>query len=426
MAAVTGATWSADNFLKNVYIRTIQTQYVRDLVLMQNIRKGSDKVVPIQTGGAKAIWSIRTGRNGNGTASGVEDAYPSATAQSGAQPESNLKRFSKTISITTALMDMARTDKQAFVNRYTDEMDNSIEDFKEDINRQMWLDGTGVIGVVGAIASNTSAAPTVTLDSTATHRWNPIVRPFMAHTTPRVQVYTTGAALQGTGYVSSVSLANGTIEITWDAGTPTLNVGDYIYYELAKGKEMTGLESIVGTGDIYGITAASYPIFQAGLVRSTFEDPTETALERLRSTGAQNGAKYKFGVTTWGVQAQYGTLLTNLKRFVNTVELKGGFDSQESPEDSFTGPMYQGVGPLIADNWCPQGVNPNTGWLVLPDTRYLFLQQTGEPKWDDADGKILKFVPGYGKYNAYWYWYAELCADRRNTMVIHKNMNSLV
>lgn len=431
MAVTDGATWSADNFLKTVYLPYLQTQYVRDNVFLSMCRKGSEYVTTQPTGGAQANWAIRTGRNGNGTAYSREGAYPRASRQSGAQPYSSLKALAKQIQITTLLMDAAKNNKQAFRDSFTDEMDSSIEDFKEDISRQLHLDSTGIIAVAGSLTNNTTNAITVTLDSTATHRWNPIVKPFRDYTQPRVQVYTTGGTLQGTGYVSSVDQTNGAIVITFDsAATPTLNVGDYIYYESAKGTELTGYESIAGTGNLFNVTVSSYPSWQAALVRTTFEDPTEANMDRLRAAGMANGGKYKCALTTWGVQAKYSSLLFDRKRWDNNVEMKGGTPGTEDTaagdngEFKFNGPYFHGVGPLIADNWVPQGTNANTGWVELPDFRYLFFQQTGEPKWDDADGRVLKPNVGYGLYTAAYYWFAEFCANRRNTHVLHKNMNA--
>lgn len=432
MAITDGATWAADNFLKNVYTDYIRTQYPRDNVLLSNIRKGSEHVTVLTTGGAQAVWAIRTGRNGNGTAYTRESAYPRASRQSGAQPTSTLKATAKQIQITTLLMDAAKTNKQSFVNRFTDEMDTSIEDYREDLSRQLYLDTTGIIGVAGALANNTTNVITITLDSTAAHRWNPIVKPFRDYTQVRLQVYTTGGSLQGTGYASAVSQSNGTIDITFDSGaTPTLNVGDYIYYESGKGNELTGMESIIGTSTLFGVNPSTYPSWQAALVRTTFEDPTEVNMDRLRAAGMQNGAKYKCALTTWGVQAKYSSLLYDRKRWDNNVEMKGGDGSSENTaagdngEFKFTGPYFHGVGPLIADNWVPQGTNANTGWVVIPDFRFLFFQQTGDPKWDDADGRVLKPNVGYGVYTAAYYWFSDLCCDRRNTHVIHKNMNAL-
>lgn len=428
MAYQDGQKWSSYNFLKNMYEGRPVRQYVRDNLLMQLVATGSEHVKYVQGGGAKVIWALQTGRNGNGTAMGAESNYPRASRQSGTQPESNLKSFGKQVRVTKFLMEAAKNNQQAFANGFDKEFSDMKDDFAEDISRQMWLDGSGYVGQVGS-----SSGMVITLSTTATHRWDPITRPFGGHTEPRVSLIQSAAVVtNSTGYLSAVSQANGTVTLTPDSGSPTITDLDYLVYEGAYGIEMTGLESIIGTASLFGVDPATYANWQSPLVRTTNEDPTETNIARLLKAGQANGGKYNFALTTWGVSKRFATLLYDRKRFGN-VEVAGGDKDtakQTAEGVTFSGPMFEGIGPLVADNWCPQGTDTNTGWLALLHMEDLMIQQTGDPGWDDADGQVIKHLPGTyglsGNYGAAWRWDAELCCSRRNRFVIHKNLNALV
>jgi hypothetical protein len=182
----------------------------------------------------------------------------------------------------------------------------------------------------------------------------------------------------------------------------------------AYGNEITGLSAIVNTGasagtfnNLFSVATASYPKW-ASFVRTTGEDPTETSLQYGWKESTRQGAKIKFLISTFGVQSKYGTLLTAFKRYVNTLELKGGFK----------GPEFNGV-PMIADNYCPK----NNLFYIDPDV--LEIVHADDIGWMDQDQRMLKFVPDYAAYDAILLYFAEFITSHRNALSRHNNLNEL-
>jgi hypothetical protein len=95
------------------------------------------------------------------------------------------------------------------------------------------------------------------------------------------------------------------------------------------------------------------------------------------------------------IRDAYAALVVADKRFVNTLNLDGGFKALE----------YNGM-PWVAEVDC----QPNTVFFL--DMEHLFLMQMGDWKWMDRDGAILSRVSGSDAYEAAIVWYSDLATDR--------------
>jgi hypothetical protein len=85
-------------------------------------------------------------------------------------------------------------------------------------------------------------------------------------------------------------------------------------------------------------------------------------------------------------------LFAENKRFVNTVELQGGFKAIS----------YNGI-PIVVDKFCPKGT------MYFLNTDHFALHQLCDWQWlEGDDGKVLKQIPGKPVYTATLVKYAEL------------------
>lgn len=411
------STFSAYSFLKTVFLTGIHDQFADNNVFLSNLDRNSDH---IPTGGSTATWAIRDSRNSGVGAYPTGGPFPTAGVQGGAQPTQVTKNFAGSVTFDLKLMKQAKTDKQAFVKYTADEMERSLIDFKADLNRQI-LNGP-TLGTVGSI----DGSGVVTLSTTATPRPNPVTLYFQDMIGAHVTVYqsdgTTVRIADTT--VTAFSDANGTVTI---ASFASVGAGDIIArLSSTSTVEMTSIRSIIGTGDIYGVSASTHPRFK-GNVLTTPTDPTEAVLGYMRTLGAKNNAKYKFALTSWGAQLNYVAIMADRKRAVNTVDLKGGYDIQKDADDKFSGPEFAGVGPILADNYISCGTGANTAEFLFIDPNAIFFQQAGEADWmEDDKGNMMFPVANSPAFNSFYVWFADLCAYQRNGLVRHTAINEMV
>jgi hypothetical protein len=109
----------------------------------------------------------------------------------------------------------------------------------------------------------------------------------------------------------------------------------------------------------------------------------------------KNGGSVKMVIGDHDMRDAYAALVVADKRYVNTMDLDGGFKGLE----------INGV-PLVADVDCM----PNT--LFFIDTDHLQIMQMNSWSWMDKDGAVLSRVSGSDAYEAVLYWYADFVTDR--------------
>lgn len=410
------SAFSTYSFLKEVFLKGVHDTFADNNVFLANLKRDSEHIIG---GGSTMTWAIRDSRNSGVGAYPTGGPFPTAGVQGGVKPTSVTKNFAGSVSLDLKLMKQAKTDKQAFVNYMSDEMDNSTKDFKADLNRQI-LNGH-CLGTVGSVSGSI-----VTLSTTATPRPTPVTLYFQDMVGAHVTVYDTDGTtvIVADTTVSSFSDTNGTVTLASIGATGA----GHIIARLSStpSVEMTSIRSIIGTGNLFGITAADHVRYK-GNVLTTQTDPTEAVLGYMRTLGAKNGAAFKFALTSWGAQLNYVAIMADRKRAVNTIDLKGGYKTQKDADDKFSGPEFAGVGPIIADNYISAGVGANTAELLMIDPSCLAFQQAGEAEWmEDDKGNILFPTVGSPVFNCYYTWFADLIAYNRNKLVRHTNINEMV
>jgi len=108
-----------------------------------------------------------------------------------------------------------------------------------------------------------------------------------------------------------------------------------------------------------------------------------------------NGGKTNLIISDFGMRDAYAALVVADKRFVNTLELDGGFKGLD----------MNGIA-WVADGDC----SGNTVYFI--DTEHLQVMQMSDWNWMDRDGSVLSRVASTDAYEAVLYWYAELTTDR--------------
>jgi hypothetical protein len=376
-----------DSILKNQYLGPLCEQVNYDVVLLDILEKNSDVVtgknftVPLHVGGNESVSSVAEG----GT-------LPAAGNQQYKETIIPQRYIYATIELSGPAIKATKSNAGAFVRAIESEMKGASNDFKRQLNRMMFGDGTGILSVAGV----TTASTTVVVASTK------YIRVGM---TVDILTSATGVAVtNGTG-VKVLSVPNATTFTV--ALAVTTSATEAVYISGSRNIEVMGLSGIVSTTKVlqtldpaaYSWWAASI-LANGGTPRAITESLMQTAMD---TTETNSDGTVKTVLTSMGVRRAYQALLTVNRRYVATTDLtlKGGRKALD----------YNGL-PLIADKDCP------VGKMFFLDTDYLQILELSDFDWMQEDGAILSRVAGKDAYGATLYRYLELGCTSRNAQTL--------
>ena len=379
-----GATLTTlDAILKNQYIGPLREQVNMDVVLLDMLDKDQDSVVgknftiPLHVGGNEGFAAVAEG----GT-------LPGAGAQQYKETIVPMRYVYSTIEITGPTIKAAKSDAGSFVRAIDSEMKGAAKDFKRQLNRMFWNDGTGVLSICGV----TGAATTVVVASTK------YIRAGMAIDVIVMSDGTTSTGAVGRTVLSVASAT--TFVISGAAITTDATFG--VYISGSRNIEVMGLGGILSaTSTLQGLAPGTYGWWKANVLANggTARAITEVLMQQaMDTTESSSDGTVKAIITSFGVRRAYQNLLTTNRQYMNTMDLKGGKKALD----------YNGI-PLIADKDAP------TGKIAFLDTDALKIYQLSDIDWMSEDGAILSRVAGKDAYGATLYRYLELGCSSRNS-----------
>jgi len=384
-----------DAVLKEDYLGPIREELAQDNVLLQRLEKNEEDV-----GGQQAVVPLHVSRNSGVGARPDGGLLPSAGNQGFSQAVYNCAYNYGRIEITGPTIKASRKNKYAFVKVVDAEIKGMVADLKNDINRQMHGDGSGVLGLVNG---DPNTGTTLTMDAPGTmylHKGMKLHLVDPSSTTPgdfRANV--------GEKVVASKTSATA-VEVTTGFHADAAD-NDYVVRSGSYALEMMGLKGIIDDGSpraglhVGGINRATagnefwdaYVLDNAGSPRKLTLDLMQQAMDGAE----EEGGRISLIMTSRAVRRKYLSLVKADGRFVNEMKLDGGFKALE----------YDGV-PLVVDRFCL----PNRMYFI--DEKTLQFYRMSDFDWMNEDGHILTKVSGYDKYEAVLFLYATLGCDACN------------
>jgi hypothetical protein len=400
-----GATISTlSNILKDLYKGPVQEQLNNDVWVLQNLARGSNielvgntAYIPLHTQRSKAVGS----RPENGT-------LPTAGNQVYNRASFDLKYHYGTIEVTGPSMAKTKSDAGAFLRALESEMEGILTDLKYDLARQFYGDGTGRIAQCGT----TTAANLVVLGSAE------MVQKGFLHVGMEVIIGTQADVDAVTGgsnaarTITAVDETAGTITIDGAAVTTTSSHYVFRHGSVADGVsyEMDGLQKMLGTaaGTVGGINETGNAFWAPNRITGSTVtmNKFQEAKNRIQVKGGAKNGSGLLVLTDLSVQNQYANLLQSQVRYVNTIDLKGGFNVLE----------HNGV-PIFADHLAPWGN------IYFIDSKHLFLVDNDDWFWLDEDGDVLKWT-GRDAWTAVIARYLNMGTDRRNVHTVWSGLTS--
>lgn len=398
MALTGGSGWDQDSLatseiefaLKNFYLPGMEEQKNNARVLLANLERNEKDV-----SGSHAYVPVLLGRNWGIGMRANRQALPNPGAQRGDRAQIPMRYAFGRLMVTLHAMAATKNTQGSYDTVLDVESEGLMEDLPKDINRQFFLDGTGRIGRI----AGTPAANVITLDN------NALLAPLASDEICKYfEVGMIIDAHDGTSVqepameVTAVDEANNQITVDDDGASAD---NDFLCISGNYGIEVTGLLAAVSTTGTYqdiNRATAGNERWQSNVVSGSGDIAESDMQQLLTAIQKASGMDPTIIISTYEFRDHYASILQGDRRFVNTIEYKGGFK----------GPEFHGMG-VVPDTECPKQVGPF--FLNLP---YMALYQQAGLQFMDDDGAILYRVANYPAYEATLYWFFELGSRRCN------------
>ena len=358
--------------------------------------------------GKEVVFDTHIGRNQGIGARNVREILPTAGAQKYKQAHLYLTNLYGAIEVDGQLFEQAAEDYQAFINVVDMEIQGLKRDLAVDLNRQVYGDGTGTIGVVVAVTGQVIEVDDI--------HW------FQEGMTLDAVNTSTGAKTNGAGHLTVTFIDEVDNEITV---TGTIGAGVLANHALVRasngansyGKEWQGLSAIVDdTSVLHEIDPAEYPTWKATVdTLGTVGTPgtlTELDLINLVQKVDRKGGDVDVMLASPGVYNAYWNLLQGFRQFTNTASLTGG-------QRSFT---FEALGKpirFVSDYAAPKGT------LYALSSKEIVLNRKKDWSWMDRDGSMWSRVADTDAYEARYFQYSQLGTYRRNAHAVLSNIAEL-
>lgn len=395
MAGATLTTLSS--ILKDYYLPTVAEQLNNEVLMLQRLEPSAQDLF-----GNQAVLAIHKGRSGGIGPAAEGAALPAAGNQQYARATYNLIYLYGHIGVTGPGMAKTASAAGSYLQMLKAELDGVRTDLMKDLARQVYGSGLGN----GKIAKcGVSTATNVVLLSS-----DEALRKGHLYIGMVVDIGPTNAITARN--ITDISVANKTITI--DGAVTTTAATDFVSRSGALAGEVTGISDIVTTSTS-SVTVGAIDATAAGnswwdnqrmVNAGTGRALSLTLLNQAFNQSRVAGGDPSILVGSFGQQRALFELLQSQVRYQSPTELKGGFSALD----------YQGK-PMVGDVDHPYG---RINLLVEKDLRVF-----SNRDWHflDDDGDVLKWIPGYDKYEAVLTRYINLGVARRNTQMVLGDLN---
>ena len=294
-----------------------------------------------------------------------------------------LKNLYGQIEITDKAIRASQNSVGAFVNLLNAEMEGLLEASKFNFGRMLYGDGSGLITKTTAQTTGSEL---------------PVASVKCLMEGMRIDVYSPtnvkNTDLSG-GRIVSIDRANKIVYV--DSSTSaTLATGSKIYVQGSMNNEITGLEAIFNSDEIYGIYKEDYS-FLTPYVKEEHNGVTASAIQSAIDAIEENsGSTIDFIVCSYDVRKGYVENMSSTRTNVDYMTIDGGYKAIS----------YAGT-PIVADRFVEDGV------MYLLNSGDFKLHQLCDWRWLEGEGgSVLHQVAGKPSYTATLVKYADLLCSR--------------
>lgn len=372
---------SAENALKNLYLGVVSEQLNTGInPLLSKIKQTSSDVW-----GKQIVKLAPYGLNG-GIGAGTESGdLPTAAGNNYAQFKLELKNLYGTIEITDKAIRASENSAGAFVNLLNAEMEGLLKASKFNFGRMLYGDGSGKLANTITIADAIDYS-IIKLSSLKNVMEGMMIDVYLAADNSQV--------LTGRRIIS-IDRAESTIKVSGTVLTE-IGTGHYITVQGSKDLEITGLGAIFGSGDLYGLSRATYNWLNPYQDSSNSMISSSVIQQAIDYIDEVAGSSIDFIVTSYDVKRFYLDYLSLSRTNIDYMNLDGGYKALS----------YNGI-PFISDRFVEDGT------MYLLNSQDFKLHQLCDWRWLEGEGgKIIRQKGGTPTYSATLVKYADLICDK--------------
>lgn len=373
--------------LKLFYLDGLRYQLNNANPVLSVMERDSESVA-----GDKIVMALRYGRHG-GIGNRADDGdLPTPNSRKTKQAQWDTKNIFAQIQITDKTMRATRSSKGAFASLLEAELEDALTDAKDNLSRQVFGDGSGIMTMCKA---NTSVT-TLYVDSVQYLAEGMLID---------IIDVSAGTAVAQEREVTAVDDVNNTITISGAAVTTTTD--EAIVIAGSYGLELTGFEAVFTPNNtIYNINRANNKWFNPVVIDANGGEISEILLQKgTDETERKAGGNVNFYATSYGVRRAYQNLLLATKQIIQPLKLVGGWETLSYNGKPFTADKYARAGKIY-------GLDLNT-WRKY---------QLMDFDWLSEDGAILSRVPGKAAWQATLVKYCDLGCSKPAANFVIKNV----
>jgi len=403
-----------DAILKDVYLPGIRDQLNNKTVILKRLKRDKESFE-----GRRAFLALRTGRNEGVGMRGDNQTLPTAKNQQYVNATFGIHTFYGRIQITGRTWRGTKSDKGSFVRAVDSEVKGLTRDAKNDVNRQLFSDGSGALDKL--ITGGTA----VTTFSVSGYLWDAgkYMKPGMT-----IDLRTSGSlgTMDTTEIVSYADSGDGTGIVTVSPAVTVATTATSIY--AFRARESTTSEDVYGLSNLHTInpptslgavspfgsidrTAAGNDYWHAGYLENGGTNRAVSTLlmqEAIDEAEVRGEGEISAIYTNHAIHRQYGKIMVSDKRYPGA-----SGDGAMKLDGGYTALSFNGSIPVIRDKDAPN----NKMFFVDEDSLVMFEQCDWE--WMDKDGSMWARVSNLDAYEATLYKDFQLGCDgcNRNTVL---------
>ena len=368
---------SINEALKTYYLPGMRYQMnEKTTAFYQKIEKTAKNI-----SGTDIELALRYGRQG-GIGNRPDDtmSMPTPNPRKTRKAKWGTKNIFATVRITDKVIKATKDSKNAFASMLELELSEAMTDAKDNFNRQLFGDGTGVMANV---TDDVASGNVIEVDSTR----------FFAEGQQVDVLANDGTVIVSDREIIIVDDIANTITLAGD--DVVVSTGNIITISGSYGEELTGLGSIMALDtEIYGIDRSVNKWLNPYTKNSAGELSFLAMQEVIDRIETRSGSTIDFLMASYGVRRAYIYLFSMGQRTVNTLDLEGGFKALD----------YNGL-PVVADKY------QQAGTIDFLSTKNFSLNRLDDWDWLDKNGNVLSRISNSAIYEAILSMYGDLGCD---------------
>jgi hypothetical protein len=354
--------------------------------------------------GRKKRQPIKLGRNNSAGSIGARGALPNAGRGVWKEYEIGIRDLYMRVGFDRYVMEQTRNRKGAYDEVMAAEMEGAIEDLLFRRNVIGWYCGKGVLAVVnGAHAATTTLEVKNPGNVTGTINAN---RYLNGDATSGMFVAildgTTPTTIKGTATITAVN-ADGT-DVTLD--TPiTAADGDLVViaqrvnqnsYDKEPEGLLAGIDDSTYVTTYHNLSRTTYPQLKANVITGVGALSLDAMQQAIDVTNIRRGKGVDLLAMEHAVRRAYLALLEADRRYTGADLMKpdGGTKAAKKPSGKA---LTFGDIPCMVDRDAPYGMI----FGIRKDSWVRYVENEGQ--WADEGGGIIKWVPDFDEYTAFYY-----------------------